>query len=125
MTKMHVALVVGLVGVNPVHGATQGLQGGTQGRQDPGISQPRAEPPASPGLAAPTKDPFSGIFAAPEVPRRLPQLIRPTEKPARVVCGMVVVPADPNLDPKMVLDLPRKPNVEYKMRVVTPQVCRE
>jgi hypothetical protein len=116
---MHVALVVGIIGLTPVHGSMHGLK-------DSGISQKGAEPPASPLLAPPTKDPFSGIFVAPKALRTLPhQPLRSTEKPPRVVCGMVLIPVNPNVDPKIAVEPRRKPNVEHKIRVLTPQVCRE
>jgi hypothetical protein len=117
MTRMHVALIVGFMGLVPAHASMHGQQG----RE---VSGPRATPQPSPSLAAPSKNPFSGIFVVPEVPRTLAQPLRSTEKP-RVVCGMVVVPTNPNLDPKMIVDLPPKPDVEYKIRVLTPKVCRE
>jgi hypothetical protein len=117
MTKMHVALIVGIIGLTPAHASMHG-------RQDRDVSGPRPSSQPSPSLAAPSKNPFSGIFVVPEVPRILAQPVRSTEKP-RVVCGMVVVPAIPDLDPKMILDLPPQPNVDYKIRVLTPKVCRE
>ena len=39
----------------------------------------------------------------------------------RVVCGMVVVPIDPAVDPHMVKAAPS--DVTFHMRVVTPPVC--
>jgi hypothetical protein len=117
MTRMHVALIVGIIGLTPAHASMHG-------RQDRDVSGARATPQPNPSLAPPSKNPFSGIFVVPEVPRSLTEPLRSTEKP-RVVCGMVVVPAIPDLDPKMILDLPPKPNVDYKIRVLTPKVCRE
>lgn len=118
MINMHVALVVGVIGLTPVYAAPRGLQ-------EPRISHRRPALPASPLLAAPARDPFREIFVVPQLPRTPAQpLLRSTQKP-RVVCGTVVVPANPNLDPKMILDLPPKPNVEHKMRVLSSQICRE
>lgn len=118
MIKMQVALIVGVIGLTPAHASMRGLQ-------ESRISQPSAAIPASPLLAVPTKNPFSGIFVVPHAQRVLPQPALRTKKPPRVVCGMVLVPANPNLDPKMILDLPPKPDVENKIRVLTPKVCRE
>jgi hypothetical protein len=41
----------------------------------------------------------------------------------KVVCGMLIVPADPTIDPKMRITPPQDPNLEYKIRVVEPPLC--
>jgi hypothetical protein len=41
----------------------------------------------------------------------------------KIVCGMMIVPADPTIDPKMRVTPPQDPNVEYKIRVVEPPIC--
>jgi hypothetical protein len=41
----------------------------------------------------------------------------------KVVCGMLIVPADPSLDPKMRIAPPQNPNVEYTIRTIDPPVC--
>jgi hypothetical protein len=43
----------------------------------------------------------------------------------RVVCGMTLVPGKPELDPKMVVQRPSDQNVEPRIRVLTPRVCRD
>jgi hypothetical protein len=41
----------------------------------------------------------------------------------RVVCGMKVIPADPSIDPKMII--PRPPDgTRYTMRVIPPPICK-
>jgi hypothetical protein len=47
------------------------------------------------------------------------------ERPARpqVVCGMVIVPADPSLDPRMRVTPPQDPSVEYTIRAFEPPIC--
>ena len=43
----------------------------------------------------------------------------------RIVCGMTVVQVTPDADPKMVMSPKPDSNVEYKIRVVSPRICRE
>jgi hypothetical protein len=42
----------------------------------------------------------------------------------KVVCGMMIVPADPTIDPKMRVTPPQDPKLEYKIRVVEPPMCK-
>jgi len=42
---------------------------------------------------------------------------------SKVICGMVVVPADSAVDPRMVKLVPT--DVTFAMRVVAPPVCRD
>lgn len=44
-------------------------------------------------------------------------------KEPRVVCGMLVIPMDPNIDPKIFVERPADPT-RYTMRVVPPPVCK-
>ena len=100
-----------------------------------GIS-PKSEPPQSqtPGseLSPQGKNPWARIFPAPpQDPSRRPPVgplpQNPTlnqDKQPRVVCGMVVVPVKPDLDPRMVVTR-RDPQPEYKIRKIAPQVCNE
>lgn len=48
---------------------------------------------------------------------------RTTPLKPKVVCGMLIVPADPTVDPKMRITPPQNPKLEYKIRVVEPPVC--
>ena len=41
----------------------------------------------------------------------------------KVACGMMIVPADPTVDPKMRITPPQNPNLEYKIRVIEPPLC--
>lgn len=41
----------------------------------------------------------------------------------KVVCGMMIVPADPTIDPKMRITPPQNPSLEYKIRVIEPPIC--
>jgi hypothetical protein len=42
----------------------------------------------------------------------------------RVVCGMVVIPANPAVDPRIVI-LPRPQSADAKIRRIVPEACRE
>jgi hypothetical protein len=46
----------------------------------------------------------------------------PAAKPT-VVCGMVLVPADPKIDPRMRVNVPDR-GVTFTMRAVQPTICR-
>jgi hypothetical protein len=49
----------------------------------------------------------------------------PDQKPAsKVVCGMVVIRADPEVDPKFVVRAPVDTSA-YKIRRIQPQVCAD
>ena len=41
----------------------------------------------------------------------------------RVVCGMTVIPADPNIDPKMIIRRPPD-DTRYTIRVIPPPLCK-
>jgi hypothetical protein len=41
----------------------------------------------------------------------------------RVVCGMKVIPADPNIDPKIFVERPADAT-RYTMRVIPPPICK-
>jgi hypothetical protein len=82
---------------------------------------------AAQDLFPPKRDPYRGLFAprmqqperrpAPQaVPRAAPQ------KP-KVVCGMVIVPADPTVDPRIRAQLPDT-GVDYRIRTVRPSICK-
>lgn len=75
----------------------------------------------------PKKNPYRNLFGErgpvqrPTAPlrgvsRRAPQ--KPT-----VVCGTMIVPADPTIDPKMRVKPPSQ-GVEHKLRIVKPPICK-
>ena len=131
MAMMHVAVVVGVLG----------MALGAPGAQVPPVQEPAAqlapESATTPWLVPPGKDPFDNIFISPrtQAERRIPghpQMSDMTRSAAqssdarpRIVCGMTVVPVNPGADPKMVLRLKPDSKVEYKIRVISPRVCRE
>jgi hypothetical protein len=78
----------------------------------------------------PVSRPYQRLFITPEPGKAVqvqvaPEiLIRPNPQP-RVVCGMVVVPVTPAIDPKMVAQSKNDPNVDYKIRKIEPRICNE
>ena len=75
----------------------------------------------------PKKDPYRHLFAEKE--RALKNALqakvastRAVQKPS-VVCGTLIVPADPAIDPKIKI-APRNDGVEHKLRIVTPPICK-
>lgn len=126
MAMMHLGLVVGvtlLAGARP------------PAVQEPAAPQPAVGSTTKTWLVPPGKEPFGSIlFISPPTGRnmtsprgqgrdtigRLSDGARP-----RIVCGMTVVPVNPDLDSKMVVSPKPDSKVEYKMRTVSSRVCRE
>jgi hypothetical protein len=78
------------------------------------------------GALRPSQDPYKKLFVPPQIlpaPRKRAQPAIDSSAPApKVVCGMTVIPASPNIDPKMVL--PRKSDgVDYAIRAIDPPIC--
>jgi hypothetical protein len=48
---------------------------------------------------------------------------RPETSQPRVVCGMTLIPIDPNVDPKIYVE-PRRGDMRYSIRAIPPPVCR-
>jgi hypothetical protein len=103
--------------------------GGSQDRPGPPSAPPQTTSTETPAIAPPAKKPFANIFA---VPRPRPNPAQPADRiveaeiqpGARVVCGMTLLPGNPAIDPKVVVQ-PRlkKPAIESKIRSITPTVC--
>lgn len=73
------------------------------------------------------KNPFRDIFG-PQItfpahtrPVTPQMFMRSTDSP-RVVCGMVMIPADPNIDPGIIVKVP-DPQTRYAIRAIKPPVC--
>lgn len=126
MTMMHVAAIVSVLGMTL----------GAAGAQVPAVQELAAQPApkseTNPWLVPPGKDLFGNIFIGPpRQDRRIPghpqiwDMTRSTDARPRIVCGMIVVPVTPDADPKIVVSPKPDSNVQYKMRVVSPRVCRE
>jgi hypothetical protein len=123
MAKIHTAFVVGvtlLAGAPP------------PAVQEPDAARTVAGSATTAWLVPPGKDPYGNIFfSGPRSDLTFQRaqgdtFARPSD-PARprIVCGMTVVPVKPDSDPKMVRSPKPDSNVEYKMRVVSPRICRE
>jgi len=69
------------------------------------------------------KDPYQQLFAAQQALKSAQQKAGVEQLKPKVVCGMMIVPADPTIDPKMRITPPQNPNLEYKIRVIEPPVC--
>lgn len=73
--------------------------------------------------AGQSKDPYQQLFAAQQALKGAQQQSAATAQQPKVVCGMMIIPADPTIDPKMRITPPQDSRVEYKIRVVEPTVC--
>ena len=67
-------------------------------------------------------NPYGNLFKAQQLLQQAVADKAGDAKP-KVVCGMLIIPADPSLDPKMRITPPQDPNVEYKIRAIDPPVC--
>jgi hypothetical protein len=85
-------------------------------------SSPETPAPSTPGDKA-----FNRLFTLP-APRQNPHgdpvvMAAPELKPApKIVCGMVVMQADPKVDPKFVIRAPEDTSA-YKIRRIPPPAC--
>ena len=79
---------------------------------------PEASSPAVPGEKA-----FGKLFQ--QAQERTARQALANQKPGRkVVCGMVVIEADPSIDPKILVPPPANPGTS-KIRRIVPPVCVE
>ena len=90
------------------------------------LSVPAVAPPSAfPVTPNPARTaPSAKLFAPPATeqgPQSPPDQVAEVRLLPRVVCGMVVVPVDPAVDPHMVKAAPS--DVTFHMRVVKPKVC--
>jgi hypothetical protein len=89
-------------------------------------SKTSPDAPASTGLLSKSaQDPYKGLFVGPA--RRNPapnasHIVQGSgDRSPRVVCGMLIIPADPSLDPGMKI---QPPDAErYTLRVLKPPMC--
>lgn len=72
-----------------------------------------------------SKDPYKQLFEAQTALKSAVAQAQAQASPLKpkVVCGMMIVPADPTIDPKMRITPPQNPNLEYKIRVIEPPIC--
>jgi hypothetical protein len=98
------------------------------------IQPPRGAPSVVP---PPKKGPFENLFR--NLPKNPPDpdvaaaLVEQVAARTKVVCGLTMLQVDPNTDPKIRRDVSaatgQKPNLirqpDFKIRRITPPVCRE
>ena len=72
--------------------------------------------------AAKPKDGFDNIFVVQSDLKTAIAQADAITKPS-VVCGMLVIPADPKIDPKMAITPKKDANVEHTIRAIQPPVC--
>ena len=67
--------------------------------------------------------PFRGLFQTEDLKAAAKKSQEPPapQRP-RVVCGMTVIAADPNIDPKMRIE-PKPGHTRYTIRAIAPPVC--
>jgi len=73
---------------------------------------------------SPEKDPYRNLFDASarlQQPDATLKVEAPTPQTPVVVCGMRIIPVDPQVDPKIRVAPPA--HVEHSLRTVTPPVC--
>ena len=106
----------------------QSADRGQQSRPAPSAEQSGSTPavavPSTPGDKA-----FGRLFTLQALPRNPdggPLIVEvPDQKPAaKIVCGMVVIQADPNVDPKFVIHAPVDTSA-YKIRRIQPRACAD
>lgn len=80
--------------------------------------------------AGPEKNPYAALFITqdkqkPDTQNKSPEIVQgvPGRVPPRVVCGMTVFQADPDVDPK-ILQKPVRGDVDYKIKSMTSPICR-
>jgi hypothetical protein len=80
----------------------------------------------------PAKDPYRNLFATPQTDRDTPRdestraatNAPPQRKKTILMCGTLVVPSDPSVDPKIRVG-PREDGVAQTMRVLPPPACAD
>jgi hypothetical protein len=77
----------------------------------------------APSLLVPKarRDPYRNLFQRraidPTLTRQQPE---PADKKPEFSCHIVVIPADPRVDPRIVLPAPRDNDTHYTMRIIEP-----
>jgi hypothetical protein len=79
-------------------------------------------------LAARQKDPYKQLFAAQQTLKQAleqeqAKRIDQAAAAPKIVCGMLMIPADPKIDPKIALPANKQPGVEFKIRTQEPPIC--
>lgn len=70
------------------------------------------------------RNPYSKLFQPSEIKPPASDTAAASEKgKPRVVCGMTLIPIDPNVDPKIRV-VPPQGDTRYTIRAITPPVCK-
>ena len=71
-------------------------------------------------------NPYGRLFEPTEPRRTSPAASKPSGETAKpkAVCGMTMVPADPNIDPGIALKPRPDDTTRYTIRSITPPVCK-
>ena len=70
-------------------------------------------------------DPYGKLFLArPALMQAVDQQTAKAAPKAKIVCGMMIVEADPSLDPKMAVTPPQDQKLSYAIRVFEPPICK-
>jgi len=96
-----------------------------------GVQSLGRERPVSQRNTGAVSRPYQSLFTTPQPGKTVqvqipPEVVtaRPNQQPS-VVCGMVVVPVTPAVDPKMVAPSKNDPSVDYKIRKIEPRICNQ
>ena len=68
-------------------------------------------------------DPYRRLFNAQQSLKDALVKAQEARPQATVVCGMLIIPADPSIDPKIAVPINKAPGVEFKIRTIEPPVC--
>lgn len=71
-------------------------------------------------------NPYSRLFPVPGVEAVAQPQPTPRRAPAaepKVVCGMTLIPADPQIDPRFAIPIPQD-GTRFTIRAIEPPVCR-
>ena len=104
---MRLTAIVAFVAVVHVGSASLGAQ------QRANVFAPKSRPSAQPRFLFPTSTPML----------KQPSGARPGTTPA-VVCGLTLIPGDPNVDPAIRHDVP-KDGPKFTIGSVDPKLCRQ
>ena len=76
------------------------------------------------GALRPQSDPYRKLFQTPPVTKSAVLPAVKEEPPKRtVVCGLTIVPGDPQIDPKFFVTK-KNETIDYTLRKVAPPVCK-
>jgi hypothetical protein len=89
-------------------------------------AKPNQESSARFGALRPAQpaDPYRQLFNAQQLLKGAQEKAKQAaHTKAAVVCGMLVIPADPSIDPKIAVPPNKTPGVEFKIRAIDPPIC--